>query len=165
MRRRMTIVCLLASAGLAVTTPRGSAQNHPPGSSAPTERLCILGPSMRMQRFQVEIADRAGQRAVGLMHRRHLPVGRGMLFLYPRTARIAMWMKNTFVSLDMIFIDAQGVVRTIVEGTTPLSEKIIDSGQPVAAVLEVNAGEVEARGIAKGDRVLHSRFEAACPAE
>ena len=66
-----------------------------------------------------------------------------------------MWMKNTYISLDMLFLDGTGRITHIVQRTTPLSEDIVSSGGEVAGVLELAAGEVRRRGIALGDRVIH----------
>ena len=98
------------------------------------------------------------QRATGLMHRRELPEGRGMLFDFGRDQEIAMWMKNTYISLDMIFITRDGRIHRIAENTEPLSERIIPSGGPVRGVLEVIGGTARKFGIAPGDRVAHPLF-------
>jgi uncharacterized membrane protein (UPF0127 family) len=110
--------------------------------------------------FDVELAVTAEERSKGLMFRRELPQGRGMLFDFVGEGPIAMWMKNTFVSLDMIFIRADGRIARIAENTTPQSETTIPSGAPVKAVLEVVAGTVKRLGIAPGDRVAHRIFRA-----
>jgi uncharacterized protein len=82
-----------------------------------------------------------------------------MLFDFETPQRVTMWMKNTPLSLDMLFIDARGVIVRIAARTRPFSTEIIDSGQPVLAVLEVNAGITRKVGIAIGDRVEHRMFE------
>jgi uncharacterized membrane protein (UPF0127 family) len=108
--------------------------------------------------FDVEMAVTAEERSKGLMFRRELPPGRGMLFDFVGEGPIAMWMKNTYVSLDMIFIRADGRIARIAENTTPQSETTIPSGAPVKAVLEVVAGTAKRLGIAPGDRVAHRIF-------
>jgi uncharacterized membrane protein (UPF0127 family) len=108
--------------------------------------------------FDVELALTPEQRSTGLMHRKELPRGRGMLFDFEGDGPIAMWMKNTYVSLDMIFIRSDGIIARIAENTTPLSEQTIPSGAPVKAVLEVVAGTAKRLGIAPGDRVAHRIF-------
>jgi uncharacterized membrane protein (UPF0127 family) len=108
--------------------------------------------------FDVELAVTPEQRSTGLMFRRELPEGRGMLFDFGGEGPIAMWMKNTYISLDMIFIRADGRIARIAENTTPHSEVTIPSGAPVKAVLEVIAGTVKRLGIAPGDRVAHRMF-------
>jgi uncharacterized protein len=108
--------------------------------------------------FDVEMAVTAEQRSTGLMFRKELPEGRGMLFDFGVEGPISMWMRNTYVSLDMIFIHADGRIARIAQNTTPLSETIIPSGAPVKAVLEVVAGTAKKFGIAPGDRVAHRIF-------
>ena len=108
--------------------------------------------------FEVELAITDDERAKGLMFRRELPTGRGMLFDFKTDQMVAMWMKNTFVSLDMIFIRADGRVASIAENTTPQSEAIISSRVPVRGVLEVVAGTAKKLGIQPGDKVAHRWF-------
>ena len=108
--------------------------------------------------FSVEIAVTDEERALGLMHRRELPEGRGMLFDFSPEQDVRMWMKNTYVSLDMIFIRADGRILRIAENTEPLSERTISSGGRVRAVLEVVAGTAKKLGIVPGDRVSHPFF-------
>jgi len=105
--------------------------------------------------FRVEVADTAESRARGLMYRKDLAEDAGMLFVYPRKSRVSMWMKNTYVSLDMLFLDRDGTILHIVERTVPLSTDIISSRLRVKAVLEVAAGTVARLGLRKGDRVEH----------
>ncbi len=100
------------------------------------------------------------QRATGLMYRKSLPDGQGMLFDFAPEQEVAMWMKNTYVSLDMIFIRADGRIHRIAERTKTESTDIIPSGGPVRAVLEVVAGTAQKYGIAVGDKVGHPLFRA-----
>jgi uncharacterized membrane protein (UPF0127 family) len=123
----------------------------------PLERLEIVTGS-GVHVFDVEMAVSDEQRRTGLMYRKELPPGRGMLFDFEGEGPITMWMKNTYVSLDMIFIRADGRIARIAENTTPLSEATISSGAPVKAVLEVVAGTARRLGIAAGDRVAHRIF-------
>lgn len=108
--------------------------------------------------FSVELVANDADRAKGLMFRRELPDGQGMLFDFLRDQDISMWMQNTYISLDMIFINADGRIRRIAENTTPLSTAIIPSGGPVRGVLEVIAGTARKFGIKPGDRVAHPMF-------
>jgi uncharacterized membrane protein (UPF0127 family) len=108
--------------------------------------------------FEVEIAVTDEERSLGLMFRRELPEGRGMLFDFRSEGPVTMWMKNTYVSLDMIFIRADGTIARIAENTEPLSEAHIVSGAPVKAVLEVVAGTAKRLGIRPGDKVGHRIF-------
>jgi uncharacterized membrane protein (UPF0127 family) len=109
--------------------------------------------------FSVELAATDAERARGLMFRKELPDGKGMLFDFEREQEVAMWMKNTLIPLDMIFITAGGRILRIAENTEPLSTRIIPSGGPVRAVLEVIGGTARKLGIAAGDRVAHPMFK------
>jgi uncharacterized membrane protein (UPF0127 family) len=108
--------------------------------------------------FAVELANNDEQRARGLMFRRELPEGRGMLFDFHREQPISMWMQNTYISLDMIFIRGDGRILSIAENTEPLSTRVISSGGSARAVLEVIAGTAKKLGIRPGDRVSHPIF-------
>ncbi len=108
--------------------------------------------------FTVELAVTDEERSRGLMFRKELAEGKGMLFDFKSDQDVAMWMQNTFIPLDMIFIQSDGRILRIAENTEPLSERIIPSGGPVRAVLEVIAGTAKKLGIAPGDRVAHPMF-------
>ena len=110
--------------------------------------------------FSVEIADNDAEREKGLMYRRELPEGRGMLFDFHREQEVSFWMQNTYIPLDMIFIRADGRISRIAENTEPLSTRLIPSGGPVRAVLEVIGGTARKLGIAVGDRVASPIFNA-----
>jgi uncharacterized protein len=109
--------------------------------------------------FEVEIAETGNQRAQGLMFRRQMAADAGMLFLFGGSAERAMWMKNTLIPLDMLFIDEKGKIVRIEQRTVPHSLRAILSGQPVSAVLELNAGTTARLVIEPGDRVLHPAFD------
>lgn len=108
--------------------------------------------------FHIAVADTSQRQQRGLMFVRNLPADHGMLFPQNPARVMTMWMKNTLISLDMLFIDAQGRVVCIRDHTTPESEDIIICEQPVGAVLELRAGEAERRGIKIGDLVVHHSF-------
>jgi uncharacterized protein len=108
--------------------------------------------------FSVELAVTDEQRTRGLMFRRALPEGQGMLFKFEPDQVIQMWMHNTYISLDMIFIRSDGRILRIAENTKPESDNIISSGAPARGVLEVIAGTARKLGIAPGDRVAHPWF-------
>ena len=108
--------------------------------------------------FAVELAVTDEERAKGLMFRKEVPEGYGMLFDFKQEQPVSMWMKNTFVSLDMIFIKNDGRIARIADSTKVQSENIIPSGQPVRAVLEVVAGTARKYGIAPGDKVAYPLF-------
>ena len=103
--------------------------------------------------FAVEIAENDAERAKGLMYRKSMPQGQGMLFDFKREQPVAMWMQNTYISLDMLFIAGDGRIVRIAEHTEPLSTRTIDSGGSVRWVLELVAGTSRKLGIAPGDRV------------
>jgi uncharacterized membrane protein (UPF0127 family) len=104
--------------------------------------------------YAVEIADTDDERATGLMFRRSIPDESGMIFLYDPPQPVGMWMRNTYIPLDMVFIAPDGTVRRIESNTEPFSTDIITSGGTVAAVLELNAGEAHKIGLKPGDRVV-----------
>jgi uncharacterized membrane protein (UPF0127 family) len=108
--------------------------------------------------FEVELALTPKQQERGLMFRKSLPQGQGMLFDFREERPLTFWMKNTYVSLDMIFIRADGTILHIAHNTTPLSEAMVPSGGPARAVLEVVAGTTQRLGIVPGDRVAHPIF-------
>ena len=108
--------------------------------------------------FQVEMAVNPEQRSQGLMFRESLEEDRGMLFDFGRPQRASMWMRNTYVPLDMLFIDAQGRITQIAADTQPLSDAVIASREPVRAVLELRGGVSAKLGIKPGDRVIHPLF-------
>jgi uncharacterized membrane protein (UPF0127 family) len=93
------------------------------------------------------------------MYRRSMAADHGMLFDFERPAPATMWMKNTYLSLDMVFIRSDGSIARIAADTEPLSTKVISSGEPVLAVLELNAGTAAKLGIRAGDRVEHPMFK------
>ena len=108
--------------------------------------------------FSVEVVDNDADRAKGLMYRRSLPEGSGMLFDFHTEQDVSFWMQNTYIPLDMIFIRADGRILRIAQNTEPLSTRQVPSGGPVRAVLEVIAGTTRKLGIAVGDRVAHPIF-------
>jgi uncharacterized protein len=108
--------------------------------------------------FSVELASNDAERERGLMFRKSLPEGQGMLFDFKTEEPVAFWMHNTYISLDMFFIGGDGRIVRIAENATPLSDALIPSGAPVRAVLEVIAGTAQKLGIAPGDRVTGSIF-------
>jgi uncharacterized membrane protein (UPF0127 family) len=109
--------------------------------------------------FSVEMATTGEEKQKGLMYRKELADGKGMLFDFSPEQQISMWMKNTYISLDMIFIQADGRILRIAENTEPESTRVISSGGLARGVLEVPAGTAQKYGIAPGDRVSHPLFE------
>ena len=108
--------------------------------------------------FEVEVMRTDEERAQGLMNRRYMPAERGMLFDFKEVQPAMMWMKNTYIPLDMVFIRKDGTIARIAENTEPHSTRTISSGEPVLGVLELNAGISEKEGIKPGDKVQHSLF-------
>jgi uncharacterized protein len=109
--------------------------------------------------FSVEIADSEAEREKGLMFRKKLPEGQGMLFDFHNEQDVSFWMQNTYIPLDMIFIRGDGTILRVAENTEPLSTRLVPSGGPVLAVLEVIGGTAHKLGIAAGDRVAHPIFK------
>lgn len=105
--------------------------------------------------FDVWLADTPSRQAQGLMFVRSLPELRGMLFVYQSPKTITMWMKNTYIPLDMVFIDDRGRILNIVEKTTPHSLATISSGKPALAILEIGGGEARRLGLKPGQPVSH----------
>ena len=110
--------------------------------------------------FSVEMATTEEEKTTGLMYRKELPEGKGMLFDFSPEQEVSMWMTNTYIPLDMIFIRADGRILRIAENTEPLSTKIIPSRGLAKGVLEVIAGTAQKYGIQPGDRVAHPLFSA-----
>lgn len=128
-----------------------------PAQAAGQGTLEIIS-STGVHAFAVELATNDAERSRGLMFRKELPEGHGMLFDFEHDQPVAFWMHNTYISLDMIFIRGDGGIVRIAENTQPLSDRLIPSGAPVRAVLEVIAGTARKFGIAAGDRVTGSIF-------
>ena len=108
----------------------------------------------RILRFTVELALTPEEQTIGLMNRSNLPADSGMLFDFGRDRPITMWMKNTLIPLDMIFVAADGTVLGIAERTVPMSLEIIPSPGPIRAVIEVNGGTSEHLKIHPGDHLI-----------
>ncbi len=110
--------------------------------------------------ISIEVADTPEKQALGLMFRTSLADNAGMLFPHAAPSELTMWMRNTYIPLDMVFIRADGTVHRIEAKTEPLSERIITSGGPVIAVLELAGGAAERMGLKPGDKVRHPLFDA-----
>jgi hypothetical protein len=155
--RLAAAVALGVGFALAIAPSRVMAQAAPAAGETALEPLEIVTAS-GSHKFSVEVMRDDSQRARGLMYRRFMPEDRGMLFDFKREEPVSMWMKNTYLSLDMVFIDRTGRVVNVAENTEPLSERIIPSGAPAYAVLELNAGIARRIGLKVGDRLRHSMF-------
>ncbi len=109
-------------------------------------------------RYHVEIAADEAAREHGLMDRKKMAADHGMLFEFQQRGPVTFWMKNTYLPLDMLFIDEDGSVRAIKENATPMSQTLIPSGEPVVGVLELNAGQAARIGAKPGDKVIFPAF-------
>jgi uncharacterized membrane protein (UPF0127 family) len=121
--------------------------------------LRVITASGKVHAFTVELAETADQLMQGLMFRQHMNADAGMLFHFGRPRPVSMWMKNTLIPLDMVFIDQVGRVVGIHPGAVPHSEAVISSPAPVLSVLELNAGTAARLDLKAGDRVLHPWFK------
>jgi len=148
LRSCISLVCLLLLQGVNAAEPafflRGFQQSK---LIIDTEsRGCVL--------FDVYVAQTPEQRAQGLMRIESMQRYEGMIFLYAEEASISMWMKNTLIPLDMIFISRNARIANIHRNAVPMSEEIIDSGAAVIAVIELNGGAADYFGISNGDRII-----------
>lgn len=109
--------------------------------------------------IEVEVAKTPQEQATGLMFRKELLANKGMLFIHMAPKEVSMWMRNTYIPLDMIFIRQDGTVHRIEKEAEPLSEEVISSNGPVSAVLELPGGTAERLGLKAGDRVQHPFFK------
>lgn len=116
-----------------------------------------------VRRFGVEVARTQLQQMTGLMYRTRLADTAGMLFPHPAPAELTMWMRNTYIPLDMVFVGQDGRVLRIEEMTEPMSERVISSLGPASAVLELAGGAAKRLGIAPGDVVRHPHFSPSKP--
>jgi hypothetical protein len=132
-----------------------------PQPKLPMERLVIASRNGRRHEFNVEMAVNPDHQTIGLMFRTEVPPNEGMLFDWGTARESSMWMRNTLVPLDMLFIAADGRIHRIAERTTPHSLAPIDSRGPVRATLELQGGLTERLDIRVGDRALHRIFGSA----
>ena len=110
-------------------------------------------------RFRVEVADEPAERSQGLMFRESMPLGAGMIFFYEAPQRAGFWMKNTLIALDMLFVDQFGTVQRIHENAIPEDETVIEGGNDVLAVLELNGGMAKSMGLTVGSQLKHPSFD------
>ena len=125
----------------------------------PHDRLEIVGQGGHHHNFNIELAVTVQQQTQGLMYRHSLAADAGMLFDFHQVKPIAMWMKNTFIPLDMIFIADDGRIAGIAERAIPQSQDIISSPGAIRAVLEVNGGTASRLGLKIGDHVIFPGFD------
>lgn len=156
-RLRASLAAAIALIGVAGLACAGSPAAHEPLRAFPQADLAIDSAGGRHE-FRVWVADTPARRSQGLMFVASLEARRGMLFLFDLPQFAAFWMKDTPVSLDILFIGPDGRVASIGERTRPFSTALIESERPVVAALEVAAGTAARLGIQPGDRVLHPAF-------
>ena len=149
------MLALAAPAGFALAPLAAT-----PAEAAPAavEALEITS-STGVVTFEVEVARTDEQRTTGLMYRKSLGERAGMLFDFKVDQPVYMWMKNTLIPLDMLFIRADGTIAYIAENTVPRSEEVIGVREPVLAVLELAGGTTRKLGIRPGDTVYHRIFK------
>jgi uncharacterized membrane protein (UPF0127 family) len=151
----------LAALLLWLSVPAGAQSAAPEDlASFPQGKLEIADGKKTRHVFEVWLADTPQRQSQGLMFVRSLPRMRGMLFVHESPRPIGMWMKNTYIPLDMIFIDGKGRIQQIVERTTPHSLDTIRSTEPARAVLEIAGGEARRLGLMPGQHVKHAALAA-----
>ena len=152
--------CSLAPVGvllamIVLATTAAAAETPPALPEAP---LIIEASGGRFE-FQIELAKTPAERARGLMFRESLADDHGMLFDFGRPQPVTMWMRNTLIPLDILFIRSDGLISRIARDAQPLSDRIVESGGPVRAVLELRGGITAERDIEPGDRIIHPLFD------
>lgn len=137
------------------TSAKPSGEKPLPGEASPRSMpQVVLKPEGRDPvKVDVEIARAPSERQRGLMYRKHLDPNRGMLFIFEQPAQLSFWMRNTYIPLDMIFVEPGMRILGIVENTTPLSEKQCAVSGESQYVLEVNAGFSRTHGLTRGVEV------------
>ena len=159
-RRPALLLLLLAvlCAGAAIPPPAPSGETAP-GADAGFPRSALeIRTTGGRQWFNIRIADTPARQELGLMFVTRLPADEGMLFPQQQSQIMSMWMKNTYIPLDMLFIDSRGRIVCLLANATPQSLAILSCPKPVKAVLEIGGGEAAERDIRVGDRVVHSIF-------
>ena len=142
-QRRLLLVCLT---GLAVFVLAGAARSE----DRPTWPVTIITPEGDQHIYQLELAATAQARSRGLMFRQSLPESAGMLFVWPEAKLRRFWMKNTPLSLDILYFSEHKTLISLYEATTPFSKKGLPSGKAARYVVELNAGQARAKGLRQG---------------
>lgn len=148
------VIVMLGVTGISLGTNLARERQKETAFQGRLEKLEIVSGS-KTSIFQIEVMKSPEQRARGLMFRQFMPEDRGMLFDFDREEPVAMWMRNTYIPLDMVFIRENGVIRHIHERAQPLDETTISSGGAVRYVLEINGGQAAKLGLKPGDTVKH----------
>ena len=159
--KQFLVARALLAAGLLLAASPAPAQRAAPEplSAFPQSLLAIRTSSGKVVNFKIWEADTPQREEQGMMFIREMDEHTGMLFMFPENHRVRMWMKNTYVSLDLLFLNAQGKIDYIAAKATPQSEDIIGPATPEFAVLELKGGACEQFGIQVGDKVLHRNFK------
>ncbi len=144
-----------AQAGQKILAKGKSSVPLTPSATLETLRVVTQNGTINLN---IEVMRTPEEQAQGLMFRQSMPDDQGMLFDLGVERPISMWMKNTYLALDMVFLTNDGKIHRIEENTEPLSERMIHGGIPVRAVLELKAGTVRRLGIKPGDRLIHAVF-------
>ena len=161
LRTKFLAARVLLAAGLLIVASAALAQSAPPEplSAFPQSLLAIRTSAGKVVNFKIWEADTPKREEQGMMFIREMDEHTGMLFMFPENKPVSMWMKNTYVSLDLLFLNAQGKIDFIAEKATPRSEAIIGPPTPEFAVLELKGGACERFDIKVGDKVLHKNFK------
>ena len=130
----------------------------PRAADTKQDTLTLVTKSGR-HKIAIEVAETPAQQSLGLMYRSKLDPAKGMLFAHKHPQEVSMWMRNTYISLDMVFIRADGTVHRIEHRTEPFSDTLISSKGDVSGVLELKGGEATRIGLAPGDKVHYRLFE------
>jgi hypothetical protein len=151
----------LLAAGLLIASSAALSQSAAPEplSAFPQSILAVKTANGKVVNFKIWLADTRQREEQGMMFVREMDVHTGMLFMFPENKPVSMWMKNTYVSLDLLFLDAHGKIDYIEANATPQSLAIIGPKTPEYAVLELKGGACEQLGIKVGDRVIHGNFK------
>jgi len=160
-QKRFFAAPMLIAAVLLFTASAAQSESAAPEplSAFPQSLLAVRTAAGKVVNFKIWEADTPQREQQGLMFIRELDEHDGMLFMFPENQPVIMWMKNTYVSLDLLFLNAQGKIDYIAANATPLSEKRIGPSTPEFAVLELKGGVCEKFGIKAGDHVLHAGFK------
>jgi uncharacterized protein len=157
-RHLLQLLAVLPSASLPNLARADEGEPTAAQPELPKEKLVIVTHDGVQHVFDVEVATTPRQQQVGEMFRKSVPPDGGMLFVWPKPQSSPMWMENTLVPLDMVFINPDGTIRSIAENTVPQSLAVIDSHGPVLATLELAGGTTALLGITVGDKVKQRIF-------
>jgi uncharacterized membrane protein (UPF0127 family) len=147
---------VLASLAIVATLAMGHASAA--GSDDYPRSTLEIRSAQGRQLFSIRVADTPERQELGLMYETRLPADEGMLFPQDQPRIVSMWMKNTYIPLDMLFVDSHGRIVCLLANTAPQSLALLSCPKPVKAVLEIGGGESAGRGIKVGDRVIDGIF-------